>query len=338
MATDNRIGIKATDPELVARFLREEALGEHKPIPGEHYMDVYKKLETVDMKSRGSKPVLVQLPLLPAYAMTVHKGQSLSIMHVVHGCLEGIFAHDQMYVLASRVTDPQNFRLVGLPPMDLLQEVVDAWLVAGLDLEKCLRVMCAATDEWEMIDGPIHADIGDRLKHKWKLGQTIPMKVRTLAEILKPQPQLSDTLPNLLDWIGRADAAASGGDSKPAFQTTTGHNIFPPMGELWWLTDVQKRTSHKEASNNPAKGACETGEAGDPGHKGSSGEAEPQGGHTSDTDSIRNGDACDLNSYFDEKISLRRPSAARLGAVRKRNQVLANCQHLDPIRIGPSGP
>ena len=45
------------------------------------------------------QPVLVQLPLIPAYALTVHKTQALSIKHIVRGCIEGVFAQGQVYVL-----------------------------------------------------------------------------------------------------------------------------------------------------------------------------------------------------------------------------------------------
>jgi hypothetical protein len=38
--------------------------------------------------------------------------KALSIRHTVYGCLEGVFAQGQVYVLVSRVTDPANFALV----------------------------------------------------------------------------------------------------------------------------------------------------------------------------------------------------------------------------------
>ena len=45
------------------------------------------------------EPVLLQLPVVPCYALTVHKTQALSIKHLVLGCLEGVFAQGQVYVL-----------------------------------------------------------------------------------------------------------------------------------------------------------------------------------------------------------------------------------------------
>ena len=44
--------------------------------------------------------------------------------------LEGVFALGQVYVLISRVTDPVNMQLVGLPPMDLLPDIYAAWQAA----------------------------------------------------------------------------------------------------------------------------------------------------------------------------------------------------------------
>ena len=43
----------------------------------------------------------------------VHKTQALSIKHVVRGCLEGVFAMGQVYVLISRVVDPRHLELIG---------------------------------------------------------------------------------------------------------------------------------------------------------------------------------------------------------------------------------
>ena len=75
------------------------------------HVDVTARQETLT-KCQG-QPVLVQLPLVPSYALTVHKTQALSIKHVVRGCLEGVFAMGQVYVLFSRVTDPRHLELIG---------------------------------------------------------------------------------------------------------------------------------------------------------------------------------------------------------------------------------
>ena len=44
------------------------------------------------------EPILMQLCVVPAYALTVHKTQALSIKHLVLGALGGIFALGQAAV------------------------------------------------------------------------------------------------------------------------------------------------------------------------------------------------------------------------------------------------
>ena len=69
---------------------------------------------------------MMQLAFQPAYCSTVRKDQALTIRHDVHGCLEGVFALGQVYVLWSRVTNPKLFKAVWIPPADLLDEVAAA--------------------------------------------------------------------------------------------------------------------------------------------------------------------------------------------------------------------
>ena len=52
------------------------------------------------------------------------------------GCFEGVFALGQVYVLVSRVMDPQNFVLVGVPPEDLLEDITAALLGQGVDVRR----------------------------------------------------------------------------------------------------------------------------------------------------------------------------------------------------------
>eukprot|EP00973_Karenia_brevis_P078811 10937961-Karenia_brevis.AAC.1 len=76
---------------------------------------------------------MLQLQVVPSYALTGHKVQALTIKHTVRACLEGIFAWGSMYVMFSRVTDPRDLRLIGLPPLDILDQVAEEWLRLGLD-------------------------------------------------------------------------------------------------------------------------------------------------------------------------------------------------------------
>ena len=50
--------------------------------------------------------------------------------------MEGVFAMGQVYVLVSRVTDPSNFLLVGVPPKDLLEDIATALLARGVNVDR----------------------------------------------------------------------------------------------------------------------------------------------------------------------------------------------------------
>ena len=73
-------------------------------MPDMDHMDIGARQENLAVRG---EPIMLQLCVVPAYALTIHKTQALSIKHLVIGCLEGVFAMGQVYVLISRVTDPQ---------------------------------------------------------------------------------------------------------------------------------------------------------------------------------------------------------------------------------------
>ena len=66
-----------------------------------------------------------QIPLESGYASSIHKSKGLTLSRV-HGLLEGIFAHGQTYVLISRTPDGDQFWLIGVPPEDILLDVMRA--------------------------------------------------------------------------------------------------------------------------------------------------------------------------------------------------------------------
>ncbi len=70
-------------------------------VPDVDHMDIGARQENLAVRG---EPILLQLCVVPAYALTIHKVQALSIAHLVIGCLEGVFAMGQVYVLISRVT------------------------------------------------------------------------------------------------------------------------------------------------------------------------------------------------------------------------------------------
>ena len=81
--------ILASHPELTARFLKESSKGKKEFFPEIDHMDLIVRQETLPMVA--GHPVMLQLCTVPAYALTIHKMQSLSVKHVVRGCLEGVF-------------------------------------------------------------------------------------------------------------------------------------------------------------------------------------------------------------------------------------------------------
>ena len=52
-----------------------------------------------------------QLPVRPAFAMTIHKAQGQTLHHVGIHLQESVFAHGQLYVALSRATNPNNIHI-----------------------------------------------------------------------------------------------------------------------------------------------------------------------------------------------------------------------------------
>jgi len=229
--------LPASHPELLVRFAKESALQKPEMYPDMDHMDVTSRQET--LTNVIGQPVVLQISLVPAYALTVHKVQALSIKHFVRGCLEGVFAQGQVYVLVSRVTDPRNFELLGIPPVDLLEEVAEAWRAAGMDVVECLHRATEVTCEWVYTPGD--SEIRDRLRPKFISEHTVPVRARKLAEILNPQPRASIVIRKLLDWIDRVDIASQRSEPRPPFATPAEGPIYPEDGDPWWLTELSRR-------------------------------------------------------------------------------------------------
>ena len=179
--------------------------------------------------------------------------QALTIRSEVNGCLEGVFALGQIYVLASRVTDPANLSFVGLPPKDLLADVAQAWTAAGLDANACFDAAAAVTDEWEwerLADNDRSLeDPGQHLQPQYKQERRVPLQLKTLHEVLNPQPTTAHVLHGLLDWIKLCDDAARKGDPPPEAANANGGALFP-SGD-WWLTELEKRKPMDEKVQQP---------------------------------------------------------------------------------------
>ena len=93
--------VNATDAEVMVRFVHEHALRDSRRnwMSGIDFIDIMPRSEEVP-KAKG-KPRMTQLQVIAANALTIHKIQALTILHNVFGCLEGVFAAGQVYVLCS---------------------------------------------------------------------------------------------------------------------------------------------------------------------------------------------------------------------------------------------
>ena len=57
-----------------------------------------------------------QLPLSPAFAMTINKAQGQTLQQVGLFMCTDVFAHGQLYVALSRIPDPNKLNICVLPP------------------------------------------------------------------------------------------------------------------------------------------------------------------------------------------------------------------------------
>ena len=232
--------LPATHGEISVRFARESSLKKPEMHIEVDYVDVKARRETI-LSSRGH-PALLQVPVAPANALCVHKCQSLTIRHIVQGCLEGFFAWGQFYTQASRAVDPQNYQLIGLPPADLVDDVAAAWRAAGLDVNDCFKKACSVTNEWVYTEAGAREDpatgVLERLHTRAKFGWRSKIKLGTIQQLLHPQAQAADVFLALLTWIDGADNASQHGMPPPEFIRPDGKPIFP-KDERWWLTDAQ---------------------------------------------------------------------------------------------------
>ena len=165
--------------------------------------------------------------------------EALSIRHLVLGCLEGCFAQGHVYVLSSRVTDPSNFALVGLPPFDILDDLAIALRAAGLDVDQVFENAVKASGEF-IYDPCRSGGLKQRFAQKYQKERTVPITWRSLAANLNPQPLAFSVIKRVLDWIGRCDEASQQNLPAPPFQAVDGSKIFPDEKSedaLWWVRE-----------------------------------------------------------------------------------------------------
>ena len=168
--------------------------------------------------------------------------QALTIRSEVNGCLEGVFALGQIYVLASRVTDPANLFFVGLPPKDLLADVEPAWTAAGLDADACFAAAAAVTEEWEWTrsgdNGLEMVDPSRHLQPQYEKERRVPVHLKTLHEILNPQPTTAQVLHGLLDWIKSSCSPRESHEHDPCSHGQS--KTHDQNKKTLWQKDIQK--------------------------------------------------------------------------------------------------
>ena len=161
----------------------------------------------------------------------------------------------------SRVTDPKNFSLVGIPPRDLIEDMAQALLCEGIDVDAFFEKACQVTADWKYERSM--AKVVDRIQQKFSNERTVPLRFRTLAECLNPQPEAHVVFQRLLDWIDRCDVASQTGEPKPSFQTVDGEPIFPEDDDPWWLTDISRRLTDAKQDGDEDGPATEGEEEGE---------------------------------------------------------------------------
>ena len=65
--------------------MKESSINKPELFPDIDMIDVSARQENLAVRG---EPILLQMPLTPAYALTIHKTQSLSMKCIVRGCLE----------------------------------------------------------------------------------------------------------------------------------------------------------------------------------------------------------------------------------------------------------
>ena len=100
------------------------------------------------------------------------------------------------------VTVPENFQLIGLPPVDIVNDVRAALRSAGFqDPDAVFATSTSISMEW------LYDAVERRFSQKRISERSVPMIHRTLAQTLDPQPRTAEVLMRLLGWIDRVDLA-----------------------------------------------------------------------------------------------------------------------------------
>ena len=69
-----RKAISASHPELLVRFAKESSMSKSEMVPDVDHMDIQVRQET--LTTIPGQPVMLQLPLVPSYALTTVEGKN----------------------------------------------------------------------------------------------------------------------------------------------------------------------------------------------------------------------------------------------------------------------
>ena len=89
-------------------------------------------------------------------------------------------------MLISRCTDPANFELLGVPPKDLICAIAVALRRAGFDYDDVFQRCVSVSNEWNY--NVVGDNVADRFSQRYLRQRSVPMRHKSLDEVLNPQP------------------------------------------------------------------------------------------------------------------------------------------------------
>ena len=97
---ESKKAVPASHPNISARFVKESALQKRGMfLPDVDMMDISVRQE--NLNARG-QPIMLQLPLVPAYALTVHKTQATALVELCLSAWSCAVGCDVLCVVAPR--------------------------------------------------------------------------------------------------------------------------------------------------------------------------------------------------------------------------------------------
>ena len=83
-----------------------------------------------------------------------------------------------------------------MPPKDLIEDVAAALIEAGIDVDAYFEDACSVTKEWKY--NKEIPRIRNGIQQKYDSERAMPLKVRNLEFVLKPQPEAAVVIERLL--------------------------------------------------------------------------------------------------------------------------------------------